>query len=237
MSGQTKIVLPLQVSSLEEFRTQMKKGVKDFDYFELWVDYLPWKDGALLGELRELFLEHAKRLILLTRRLNLESPVLTTEQQRGILALAAEHSVLVDFDFVAQRSLLNVYQKDFSRGISPLLSYHNYDDTPKTEELLKIAREMSQEPHEYVKLATFCKTRTDALRLLLVQEHIVEENPDLAGRCIFLGMGEPGLVTRIFGPLYGAPLTFLSLKDSKKTAPGQLSVEEYRGVVGVLGVG
>jgi 3-dehydroquinate dehydratase len=47
-------------------------------------------------------------------------------------------------------------------------------------------------------------------------------------------MGEHGLVTRIFGTLWGNPIVFAPVTSSHASAPGQLTREEFAEIFALL---
>ena len=82
---------------------------------------------------------------------------------------------------------------------------------------------------DVLKIAYRARDAQDALRLLDVQlrARVVFSRPIIA-----IGMGGAGALTRIAGSRFGSAATFASLGAA--SAPGQLSVEETRGVLDLL---
>jgi 3-dehydroquinate dehydratase / shikimate dehydrogenase len=97
-----------------------------------------------------------------------------------------------------------------------IVSYHNFEETPDLEAVLKNLREMHPQAHFY-KIATMARSTLDSLRMLEFLQH----HPDVIGIC----MGELGTITRICAPIFGVPLTYAPLCEEDKTAPGQLLVD------------
>lgn len=103
-----------------------------------------------------------------------------------------------------------------------ILSYHNIKETPK--DLSALLKKLKEKPAHFYKIATTAKSTLDALRVLTFQKQAAASN------LITIAMDEPGVVTRILGPLYGCPIRFCCLSEDHKTAPGQLTAEEYEEV-------
>jgi 3-dehydroquinate dehydratase type I len=72
------------------------------------------------------------------------------------------------------------------------------------------------------KIAAYCETENDALRLLKILLNLRDERR----RCIILGMGVHGAVTRLFGTLWGNEMIFAPESRTKASAPGQLTRSE-----------
>jgi len=51
---------------------------------------------------------------------------------------------------------------------------------------------------------------------------------------ISIGMGHEGKITRIAATLLGAPFTYASIDDSKKTAPGQFDSEKLKTIIDMI---
>jgi 3-dehydroquinate dehydratase-1 len=114
--------------------------------------------------------------------------------------------------------------------VATILSYHNYSATPKYEELQAIAARAQDFGAHITKLSTFCVTQHDALRLLSLLLDLRQNGR----RCIVLGMGEHGLITRIFGPSWGNELSFAPLEVAQGSAPGQIPLDKLDSILQAL---
>lgn len=103
-------------------------------------------------------------------------------------------------------------------GNSKLIgSYHDFEGTPATLE--GIVRSLETSQADIVKVATFCRTLADHLRLIEILRHA--KKPTIA-----VSMGPHGHLTRMLAPRYGAYLVFACLGDGTKAAPGQVPIGE-----------
>ena len=98
-----------------------------------------------------------------------------------------------------------------------ILSYHDFKGTP--DDLESIFLHMKQQPAHLYKIATMAHSTLDGMRMLkLVQKY--------SGQLIGIAMGESSEFTRIAGAIYGSPITYASINDEQKTAPGQIVTDD-----------
>lgn len=118
--------------------------------------------------------------------------------------------LLPNFDFVdielGSGIMKNVLKLSNRMGKRAIVSYHNIKKTPKLSVLKKVFVAASR--HGMPKIATRINAFGDIMVLM-----------DLArfsgGRCIIVGMGTLGKITRILFPLMGCPWTYGTLEKSE----------------------
>jgi 3-dehydroquinate dehydratase / shikimate dehydrogenase len=98
-----------------------------------------------------------------------------------------------------------------------IVSYHNYEETPNLEAILKILQMKHPKAHLY-KIATMARSTLDSLRML----EFLQRHPGIIGLC----MGDLGSLTRICAPIFQVPLMYAPLAEEDKNAPGQLLVDQ-----------
>lgn len=103
-----------------------------------------------------------------------------------------------------------------------ICSHHDFACVP--DDLEKLYERMSSTPARILKLAVRANEVTDCLPLFRLLDRAQDEGREM----IAIAMGEAGLATRILGPSRGAYLTYGSLDEDNRTAPGQLSAFELR---------
>jgi 3-dehydroquinate dehydratase type I len=112
-----------------------------------------------------------------------------------------------------------------------ILSYHNHDMTPPLDFLKEIIASCVGQGADISKIACQALSPADSARLLSLY--------DLGGieaeKLIALGMGEMGKITRIAGPLLGAPFTYAAFSDGMQTAEGQLDRINLTQIFNTLG--
>jgi 3-dehydroquinate dehydratase/shikimate dehydrogenase len=98
-----------------------------------------------------------------------------------------------------------------------IVSYHNYEETPNLEAILKILQMTHPKAHLY-KIATMANSTLDSLRML----EFLQRHPGIIGLC----MGDFGTLTRICAPVFQVPIMYAPLLEKDKNAPGQLLVDQ-----------
>jgi 3-dehydroquinate dehydratase I len=151
-----------------------------------------------------------------------------TEDQLKKLKLAIETGArYVDIEYEADKrqkdALIEIAHQHNCRVI---ISYHNFFETPSSDELFKIADTAYKQGADIVKIATMTNQTSDNARLF----SLYSLNKPLVG----LGMGEIGKITRIMAPFLGAEFTFASMDDGSATAPGQITYNRMKQLVNQL---
>ena len=135
---------------------------------------------------------------------------------------------LVDLELdMAEQLSRETTSVDWSRVIC---SYHNHDGVPA--DLEEIFARLSATPARILKIAVRANDAVDCLPIF----HLLERAKREAREIIAIGMGTAGLATRILGPARGGFLTYASLGNERKTAAGQIDVEELSNVYRVKNI-
>lgn len=199
---------------------------KNYDYIEVWLDYVLDKDEVFVEKLLQSL---GERLILLFRRQQLDQIHMDLSVRKRFLELLHKTNAYVDLDIMQQKEEID-YAASNNLKIQTILSYHNYQETPNKNRLEKIVKEMKKYDPTMYKIATYCNSQTDALRLL----HLLLQLKENKLRCIILGMGKNGIITRIFGNLWGNEMIFAPIKNKDQSAPGQLTKTELEKIFNIL---
>lgn len=194
---------------------EMIKANVEYSFFEIWLDYI---DDLKDEFVQQLIREYEGKLILLFRRQKLEEIHMDIEKQRGIINAIVNKNIYLDLDITMQQAELD-YIKENNLNIKLITSYHNYEETPSSEELENRLQEMHYYKPEVYKIATYCQTEQDAITLLQLLLKLKQEEK----KYIVLGMGEQGSVTRVFGTIWGNEMTFAPKEKTENSAPGQLT--------------
>ncbi|GAB4816977.1 hypothetical protein N2152v2_004023 [Parachlorella kessleri] len=104
-----------------------------------------------------------------------------------------------------------------------IVSSHNYEETPPTEELLGLVDRCVAAGADIVKFATMARDISDAARVLHVLQQSTPRRPTIA-----LAMGERGQISRLLAPKFGGFLTFGALSPERQSAPGQPTLQQLR---------
>ncbi len=212
-----KYCLPVIKESESEVLGEIKAHEANYRFFEIWLDYVSDLNEKFLSTILE---EYAGRLVFVFRRKNLKKSRLSLKEQLEVIEIFSGKDCLVDMDVYDQKELI---KQSESLDLKRIISYHNYKKTPGEDELYKILEDINACNPEIVKISAFCKSKTDALLLL----KIMLEMKSQGKKHIILGMGEHGLITRLYGALWGNELTFITEKKEDSSAPGQLTRAEF----------
>lgn len=220
-----KFCLPILQPNWPSVVERVQNNRSVYDCFEIWLDYL---DRVTPEEVQGLLQEYGERLILLFRRKQLEPIRLPLSTRKEIISMVANSEAYLDLDVSTQDEEL-----DFVRsGCRPklILSYHNYDSTPENEVLAAIVAGMKALHPDVYKIAAVCNSREEAIRLLTLLLRMNREQM----RHIVLGMGEQGVITRIFGSLWGNEIIYAPLAREERSAPGQLTRGELQEIFDMI---
>lgn len=221
-----KYCLPIIKQTKREVLQAVTTHLDRFSYFEVWLDYVSDCDDAFIRQLVDLLHE---KLMFVFRRQNLEPMRMEYEKRLHVLSLLAHSPVLIDLDFESQRQELE-YAREKQLNVKIIASHHNYRETPSRETLDEIIAKMSECHPAVYKIATMCNDEKDALRLLELQRDLKENN----FARIILGMGQAGVITRIFGSLWGNEMIFAPEILAEQSAPGQLTRSELESIFKLL---
>lgn len=220
-----KYCIPIIKRSRSEVVACIKENMTAYRYAEIWLDYIEDLDrdfaSSLVGQ-------YPHRLIFVFRRKNLAPEQLSVTRRFDILKTLCRKPTLVDFDITSQADELAELEK-FS--LKTILSYHNYRHTPSDTELRSIIERMNGWGAHITKIATYCTMQRDALRLL----SLLIELREAGKRCVVLGMGKHGMITRVFGTQWGNEMIFTPLEQADRSAPGQITFDKLDSIMQALG--
>lgn len=125
------------------------------------------------------------------------------------------HAQLLEVERVVYDQEGKAIYTDVDWQTKTIVSYHNFDETPDLEGVLKMMQIAHPGAHLY-KIATQANSILDSLRMLKFQRSGV----------IGLCMGKLGQITRICASIFGEPFMYAPETDVEKNAPGQLLASE-----------
>lgn len=222
-----KYCLPIIRNSKEEVLQEILQSLNQYDFFEVWVDYIENLDEKFVENLIDQFKE---KLIVVFRKQNLEEAGMSLEKRLKIISLLENTQSMIDLDILAQKHELDQV-KNNGMKIKTIVSYHNYKSTPDDSNLGEIIDTMKIYDPTIFKIATKCNSPKDALRLLGLLLAMKEKGVG----AIVLGMGKMGIITRIFGTIWGNEMIFAPKNISESSAPGQLTKDQLEKVLSMLG--
>ena len=116
-----------------------------------------------------------------------------------------------------------------AHGITPIVSSHNFKNTPAREELEALLARLA-ETGGVGKLAVMPRSPEDVLALLSATLSVKARYPDQP--LITMAMGPLGMITRLAGETFGSALTFGTAQAA--SAPGQLPARDLKRILHLL---
>jgi 3-dehydroquinate dehydratase type I len=153
-----------------------------------------------------------------------------TERQKILIDAAKSGFEYVDVAFGTpnQIQLINILKQ---AGSKIIISFHDFVQTPPITELNKVLEEELALGADVCKIVTTAKTIKGNLTTL----NFVSKTSKKADLVCF-AMGEKGKLSRLLSPIFGALFTFASLDEKRKTAEGQLTLQEMNLAYKLLGL-
>jgi 3-dehydroquinate dehydratase type I len=204
----------------------LQRHLRTFRYAEVWLDYVKDRTPGFAARLAK---RYPNRLIMVFRRRNLAKPTMSASERRTIIRSLAGKKALVDIDITNQARDLEWITAN-QIPIKKIISYHNFAGTPSDAALKSLVSRIKGHKPDIIKIATLCSSKRDALRLL----ELLLDLRALKKRAIILGMGRDGVITRVFGSLWGNEITFAPLKSSARSAPGQIPLAKLDSILRAL---
>lgn len=216
----TQFCLPIQVSTWAVFLDQLRGPGREYDLVELWMDGLQDWSPASWKALSAT--ERARTLVIFRRDRLLPTRLDANEQLRRIETVGPD-CAMIDLDIRTQGGVISQLPSAL-RATKLLVSSHDYERTPDSEELRRCAKEMAGVGPVALKLVTMCHEESDVVRLLTL---LLELRAGSVPATV-LGMGAAGRVSRVLGALWGNQLSFAPANSEHASAPGQLTLEQLK---------
>ena len=210
-----KFCLPLHSVSKEYFYTLLENNKSIFYYFEIWLEYLPFLTDA---EIEGLACEYKDRIIFNVRKFDFSS---VSKRYNEIINKVIQCNCLIDLDFLKQQDLIRGLKKEIIKK-NIILSFHDYEKTLNEAELLEVINKISAESPYIIKVSCLTHCSEDAVKLLNIGLKLKSQKL----KCIVLGMGEHGVVTRTFGTKWYNEFVYCKLPGTTGSAPGQVTRDE-----------
>lgn len=221
---QPKVCTVVTGSTIEEFILNLEKIQAISEMVELRVDYI-----------KDLKLEDIN---ILKEKLKVPA-IFTCRRQENGGEYRGNWQALYELNFLANELGfeyididVEIYHEfnnlDKSKSKS-ICSYHNFDDTPRYEDIQNIVDLMHTSEAEIHKFAFMINEEKDKDRIYRLILDYNKGKTDV----IAIGMGGLGRETRIVAPLLGSFLTFASTKYGD-SAPGQIDVDRLKKIYRVM---
>nr|CAB3466072.1 unnamed protein product [Digitaria exilis] len=114
-----------------------------------------------------------------------------------------------------------------------IVSSHNFENTPSTEELANLVAQIQATGADIVKIVTTATEIVDVARMFQILVQCQEKQVPIIG----LVMNDRGLISRILCPKYGGYLTFGSLEKGRESAPAQPTAADLINLYNIRQIG
>ncbi len=233
-----KICVPLVGRTVEEVQAACRNIQQaEFDVVEFRVDFLRdvLQEGVAMAALQVVrqMLPHSPLLFTFRTKAEGGETAISDDAYAALLRQAVPSGCIdaVDIEyFRCQEDMEPVMQLAKEKGVTIVMSSHDFQKTPPLKELEQRLLAMKRRGADVAKLACMPQCAGDVLTLLQATEHIKFLYPDEP--LITMSMGQLGVVSRISGEVFGSAMTFGTV--GMASAPGQLDAATLRHVLNVL---
>jgi len=145
-----------------------------------------------------------------------------TERKKILMDAARKGFEYVDIELSIPK-LKDITSNLREMGAKPIVSFHDFNVTPSSSRLNKILKKGIASGADVCKIVTTARSIEDNLMVL----NFVSKASKNA-KIVCFAMGEFGKPSRLLSPVFGAFFTIASLEKGRKTAQGQLTIQEMR---------
>ncbi len=217
-----KIIIPLRPKTVAEAQRLILAIDDQADLIEIWLDGIKDLDESKIKKL--IALTEIPLMFNLKNKKEGGTSRFGDKKRIELLKLVAEAEAdFVDADLDLPIALLRDLKKSCGKT-KLILSFHDFEKTPKIERLQKLAAKAFKAGADVVKFATRTKDWDDCTPILQISWELAKAKKQF----LTMGMGAHGEPTRVLTPLIGGLGMFAPLRKSDATAPGQLTVAELR---------
>lgn len=196
----------------------LAEALKKSDYAEVRLDYL---EPGKVTETLEAIRGNMGRIVCTLRPASEGGRFSGSEEERvKLLALIAWYEpFLLDVEFETLRKFPALAGLLKSTGTRLLVSWHDFEGTPRTKSLVRQMDAMSAYSG-WIKMVCMASTEEDASRMLALYGRKGKN------QLISFAMGEMGSASRVLCLYLGSPYTYVSLGGA--VAPGQIDLDRMK---------
>jgi 3-dehydroquinate dehydratase-1 len=153
-----------------------------------------------------------------------------TERQKILVDAAKTGFTYVDVD-LGTPNQTELISSLHAAGAKVIVSFHDFEQTPTVAQLNNVLDEEVALGADVCKIITTARTVKDNLITL----NFVSEASKKV-KLVCFAMGDLGKQSRLVSPVFGTFFTFASLDEKRKTAKGQLTIQEMNSAYEALGL-
>jgi 3-dehydroquinate dehydratase-1 len=154
---------------------------------------------------------------------------LSSSEKRNLCSAVCQSGFLQYFDTELSNPADEIdYIREITRAheVQLILSYHNFECTPNQPFLIEKFEQAHKFQADVGKVAVMPHSLEDVLDFMK-SVSFIHKNIDLP--IIAISMGDLGVMTRLFGWMFGSQLTFAAGENS--SAPGQMPIQDVQAVI------
>jgi len=219
-----KVCLAISAENTDEMLDILESMARDQPFVELRLDYLK-QPLAALGKIRRFLETHLYVTTIATcRRADNGGKFKGSRAaQLEILSKAsAAGCEMVDIELESALKTKPEALVRLRKTAGLIVSCHDFRATRNLEQTLE---KMLKIPADFYKIVTTATTLSDNVTMMKFLQ-MQSDKHALVGLC----MGEQGIISRVLGVRAGSAFTFGAVSAQQKTAPGQISVRDLRGI-------
>ncbi|MGA2158999.1 MAG: type I 3-dehydroquinate dehydratase [Dehalococcoidia bacterium] len=146
---------------------------------------------------------------------------------KELLSAAGLGASVIDIELNAE-GLKDLVPQIKKKKVGCLISHHDWQGTPPTDELAAIVRRQIKAGADICKLVTTAVKIEDNIPVL----EVIRVFP--SARIVSFAMGAEGRLSRVLAPRAGSYFTYASTGSGKESAPGQVPAEVMRRLLGLV---
>ncbi len=228
--GLPKICVPIVAKDIDEIRNQaVKIADSSADLVEFRIDFLDKSRNIenILNGLK-VIKDITNKCVIVTFRTGFEGgneEISRDEYEKLIIDILENGNVdIIDVEmFTGDEAVERIVNAAHSRNTKVIMSNHDFQKTPDSEEIIKRLEKMESLRADIAKIAVMPKDKSDVDRLIYAT---VTSDKRLAIPVVTMSMGEDGKISRLIGEISGSTITFGTV--GKASAPGQVESGELK---------
>jgi 3-dehydroquinate dehydratase/shikimate dehydrogenase len=219
-----KVCLALSADTVEDMLATAESMARDDPFLEFRLDYLK-QPLAALPKIRRFLETHQYVTAIATCRRVDNGGKFKGSLASQLEVLTKAHAAGCSIVDLELQSALKSKPEAIARLRSRaglILSFHDFRATRNLDETLE---KMLKIPADFYKVVTTATTLFDNVAMMKFLQTQSDKHA-LIGLC----MGEQGIISRVLGVRAGSVFTFGAVSADLKTAPGQVSTQDLRGI-------
>ncbi|MDD9138738.1 type I 3-dehydroquinate dehydratase [Fructobacillus sp. CRL 2054] len=232
--GAAKVALPITVVTPDELTKLLPTIQKaNPDIVEWRLDFLEkWQDDATLVEIsssiRQAFPETPIIGTYRTKEEGGKQTIRPADYERILKRLAELPVDMVDVEINRDASIVEEAVKAIHQLDKIVIaSFHDFNNTPSTEQLENTFNKMQAAKADVLKVAVMPHTTEDVLQLMTFSQQAARKYKE---PIVTMAMGQLGSVTRVATHITHSAITFACLTKEQASAPGQIEINNLRGI-------